>query len=163
MNEAAMAFKRKWKIEGTLENIIKVLVEQSKLPYEKITEKIRCKKQDLNGFGVRLTDEAAACIVAKEIGVELFSDEKMGARKMFRCRCTVCGNGHHEPIPFCELLVRFSTSHGDAIELPEYCPFNGDKECEWDIVALEDKEEVKSKEGRGIATIKSEWQKSLKR
>ncbi|MFX0068695.1 MAG: DUF2240 family protein [Promethearchaeota archaeon] len=53
----------------TLEEIVSKVVNKSKLTRKKVLERVTKKKNELGGL---ITDEGAACIIAKELGVDVF-------------------------------------------------------------------------------------------
>lgn len=53
----------------TLEEIVGKIVRKSKLTRKKILDRVTKKKDELGGL---ITDEGAACIIAKELGVDVF-------------------------------------------------------------------------------------------
>ncbi|NVM30502.1 MAG: DUF2240 family protein [Candidatus Helarchaeota archaeon] len=52
-----------------LEDVIDKIIKEAKKTKKEILKRIEAKKEDLGGL---ITDEGAACIVAKELGVEVF-------------------------------------------------------------------------------------------
>ncbi len=54
-----------------LEDVIDKIIKKTKKPKKEILERIEEKKEDLGGL---ITDEGAACIVANELGVEIFEE-----------------------------------------------------------------------------------------
>lgn len=53
----------------TLEEIVGKIVRRSKLTRKKVLDRVSKKKDELGGL---ITDEGAACIIAKELGVDVF-------------------------------------------------------------------------------------------
>ncbi|MFX1295112.1 MAG: DUF2240 family protein, partial [Promethearchaeota archaeon] len=54
-----------------IEEVIDKIINQTKITKKEILKRIETKKNDLGGL---ITDEGAACIVAKELGVEIFEE-----------------------------------------------------------------------------------------
>lgn len=63
------AFERKWNRQFSLKTVLAVILEQTGKPKEEIIKKHEQKILDLRGL---ISQTGAMCIIAKELGVELF-------------------------------------------------------------------------------------------
>ncbi|MHA1265015.1 MAG: DUF2240 family protein [Candidatus Helarchaeota archaeon] len=61
------------KLNVSLEDVIDKIINETQKSKKEILERIEEKKEDLGGL---ITDEGAACIVAKDLGVEIFEPSK---------------------------------------------------------------------------------------
>jgi len=69
MSNAEQSFKRKWNRDFSFKTILAVILEQTGESKEAVLQRFAKKKKDIGGL---ITDIGGMCIVAKELGVELF-------------------------------------------------------------------------------------------
>ncbi|MFX1466566.1 MAG: DUF2240 family protein [Promethearchaeota archaeon] len=64
----------------SLEEIIDKIISETKISKKELEERIRVKREELGGL---ITEEGAAHIVASELGIDLFKDQKLSTTQLF--------------------------------------------------------------------------------
>ena len=67
-------------ISFSLEEIIDKIISETKISKKELEERIRVKREELGGL---ITEEGAAHIVASELGIDLFKDQKLSTTQLF--------------------------------------------------------------------------------
>ena len=68
------------RISFSLEEIVDKIISETKISKKELEERIRVKREELGGL---ITEEGAAHIVASELGIDLFKDQKLSTTQLF--------------------------------------------------------------------------------